>query len=964
MESSRSSTGGRRFVKKRHFSNLEGQSSKVVAKTDNYQSLFRFAQDESNAGACSAHVAETGYRDSTKRRRLSQSSLHGSKAGGQLEAGIGSFSFESDDCGSTFSDGNIQLDSGVSQTGRVDNQFGPIRRLFSSQSKKKIPKIFSVYGRRSDISVPSHAVRSGNSSVRFHYCGEGVQGVGVKSGVSNKPVLGRLVEQESKLYSGISLDRGSAKSSDFSRFSSQYGKVPINPNPEVCVSRRGVRFSQGSGSSFRETEIKNSGFLSPFSGLDTASSKEVDVSDWSTQRNVSHCLLRESSNSSVTMADEVQMDSWSVSGKESQGCSEYPSFSQVVGSGVQLGTRSSSSSSQKSGSSIYGCVSGRVGSSLSRGGGSGCLDFSGQAVSHQFPRVEGSVAGVSAFPSSASWQGGVGSVRQFNNSLLSPEGGGDKSMGEYAVVSANSALSRIRIDYASSPTYSGSVERDCGQAVSQGSASSNRVEPTSTGVQGYLQGNVDSVSRSLCDSSECQTSSVCQSDSRSSGVPSGRVEYELGGSESVCVSSGKNHVRGTQESEGRILSDDSGGSSLAQSSLVSRLAGPLGGSASTVASHPKAFEATGGSSCLRSKGEVEKPSRLGSRFQVLRDQGFAESVAEDISAPQRLSTRRMYNLRVEQFISWAKVHELDWSCPTIATLARFFEFLFRSKNLVPGTIRGYKSALSDYFDPSIVDIKNSQALSRLVCKFFNEKPASVNRVLPWDLGVVLQALRKPPFEPLEDINLKLLTLKTVFLFALASGRRRSEIHSLDFGSIAWSDKDGVRYFSARPLLGFLPKNQKASDPISQLITIPSLKGFLNSGWDESEDRFLCPVRSLVSYLDRTADIRGVKKRLFVSFQSGKQSDICSMTISSWIRNTIKLAYADSSFQTPENIRPHSVRSAAASWAYKGGVSFPHLMESCYWHSQNSFTSFYLKDCCAQSGDKFTLGPVISAGSQV
>ena len=104
--------------------------------------------------------------------------------------------------------------------------------------------------------------------------------------------------------------------------------------------------------------------------------------------------------------------------------------------------------------------------------------------------------------------------------------------------------------------------------------------------------------------------------------------------------------------------------------------------------------------------------------------------------------------------------------------------------------------------------------------------------------------------------------------------------------------------------------------------------------------------------------------MFVSFQPGKQSDICSMTVSSWIRNTIQLAYVDSSFETPGNIRPHSVRSAAASWAFKGGVSFPHLMESCYWHSQNSFTSFYLKDCCAQSGDKFTLGPVISAGSQV
>ena len=45
----------------------------------------------------------------------------------------------------------------------------------------------------------------------------------------------------------------------------------------------------------------------------------------------------------------------------------------------------------------------------------------------------------------------------------------------------------------------------------------------------------------------------------------------------------------------------------------------------------------------------------------------------------------------------------------------------------------------DYFDLTIVDIKNSQALTRLISKFSNEKSASVNQVLPWDLG----ALKKP-----------------------------------------------------------------------------------------------------------------------------------------------------------------------------------------------------------------------------
>ena len=48
------------------------------------------------------------------------------------------------------------------------------------------------------------------------------------------------------------------------------------------------------------------------------------------------------------------------------------------------------------------------------------------------------------------------------------------------------------------------------------------------------------------------------------------------------------------------------------------------------------------------------------------------------------------------------------------------------------------------------------------------------------LGIVLEALSKPPYEPLREAFLKHLTLKTVFLLAMASGRRRSELQALVF----------------------------------------------------------------------------------------------------------------------------------------------------------------------------------------
>ena len=57
----------------------------------------------------------------------------------------------------------------------------------------------------------------------------------------------------------------------------------------------------------------------------------------------------------------------------------------------------------------------------------------------------------------------------------------------------------------------------------------------------------------------------------------------------------------------------------------------------------------------------------------------------------------------------------------------------------------------------------------------------VTPVLPqWDLGIVLEALSKPPYEPLREASFKHLTLKTVFLLAMASAGRCSELHALRF----------------------------------------------------------------------------------------------------------------------------------------------------------------------------------------
>ena len=57
----------------------------------------------------------------------------------------------------------------------------------------------------------------------------------------------------------------------------------------------------------------------------------------------------------------------------------------------------------------------------------------------------------------------------------------------------------------------------------------------------------------------------------------------------------------------------------------------------------------------------------------------------------------------------------------------------------------------------------------------------ITPVLPqWDLFIVLEALSNPPYEPLREASLKHLIFKTVFLRAMSSTGRHSELQPLVF----------------------------------------------------------------------------------------------------------------------------------------------------------------------------------------
>ena len=166
---------------------------------------------------------------------------------------------------------------------------------------------------------------------------------------------------------------------------------------------------------------------------------------------------------------------------------------------------------------------------------------------------------------------------------------------------------------------------------------------------------------------------------------------------------------------------------------------------------------------------------------------------------------------------------------------------------------------------------------RLIAGFYRDKSKSSRPIPKWNLSIVLHRLTQPPFEPLEDAPLKFLTWKTIFLLALASGKRRSEIHAWTLDRLLCLGE--WEQVQLSPSLSFLTKNQLAKEGLQAIspVVIQALKCNQDS---QDMDTLRCPVSALRCYLDQTKDSRVGRQLLFISFKLGHTKDIRCSTISS------------------------------------------------------------------------------------
>ncbi len=258
------------------------------------------------------------------------------------------------------------------------------------------------------------------------------------------------------------------------------------------------------------------------------------------------------------------------------------------------------------------------------------------------------------------------------------------------------------------------------------------------------------------------------------------------------------------------------------------------------------------------------------------------------------------------------------------------------RRLSPSTLKVYVAAISAPHNPIE---GRSVGKHDLVVRFLRGarrlNPPRPPSLPSWDLALVLRALQIAPFEPLQSVELKFLSMKTLLLTALASIKRVGDLQafSVDESCLEFGPADSSATLRPRP--GYVPKvpTTPFRDQVVNLQALPLEEADLALA-------LLCPVRALRQYVDRTQSFR-TSEQLFVCYGGQQKGNAVSkQSMAHWIVDAITLAYEAQGVPCPLRLRAHSTRGVTSSWALARGASLADICRAAGWATPNTFTRFY------------------------
>ncbi|XP_068117913.1 uncharacterized protein [Hyperolius riggenbachi] len=463
------------------------------------------------------------------------------------------------------------------------------------------------------------------------------------------------------------------------------------------------------------------------------------------------------------------------------------------------------------------------------------------------------------------------------------------------------------------------------------------IEPRSISVDNICVG--DACHRSVCQQGKYKVSSVFFPERQRQSNGSGCFVTDVGFQSSICIPSSESVTVGIEKDCNIQNKGDSYCSKLATKVVVSSASEIKSGGADTT-SFSRQFNSDSETGCSRHQ-QMEVNS-LVTEERILKTYGLSDKVVDTLIKSRKKNTRAIYLKYWKTYNLWKE--QSGFRSNEVATVLEFLQNGV-DKKLALSTIKVQISALSVFLDRQLA---GHPLIARFVKSIERNRPIAVKPFPKWDLSLVLKALTKPPFDCASNMNLRLLTFKTIFLVAITSARRVSELEALSCREpycIFYNDRVVLRTSSE-----FIPK---VGDIFyrSQEIILPSF--YPNPTNDNEKQRHLLDVRQILKdYLQRVESLRKTEA-LFVNFTGKLVGQRASKrTIANWIKLCIMEAYKVMETAPPKDLKAHSTRGTATTWAFRAGASPLEICKAATWKNLGTFMRHYRLDRISSSDQDF------------
>ncbi len=842
-----------------------------------------------------------------------------------------------------------EVQNAYCKTGRVSDQIRGLvrhdrskRRLFPCIHPSQSQEVPEVRFQGQSLPISGSSLRPSTLTPNFHEVRGCCTGASATSGHPHTQLHRRLVDFSSFRAVGGSTSRCRSRSHERIGIKTKCKKKCAVSIPENNLSRRGVGFDHDAG-----TIVPCSDRVDSQHGQESqrrpvthcqAVSKTVGSDGSSVQRDTFWPAVHE------TPTVVAQVQGVLPEGKpilHDQGHAAMPTCLGHVEETLVLVSGPGPGSSLPPRNASDGCIPDRLGSGHEWPPCPQSVEWSPSHVAHQLPGDAGHVSSTETFSSGPKKSQCTSTHRQHSFGFLYQPPGRSAFAPLMQAGAPDPCVVPGQVPLAESGLYSWASQCRSRHPVEAG-AEARGMEASPRGGEADLESFWPGTGGSVCDSSDIALSPLVLSDS-SGSAGAGCYGTDVAEASSVrlspdCSAPGSSRESAPGRGPAVASSPVLAGPSMVLGPDFSPRRLPMGDS-----SQERSPLTSGGYDLSSPPGVMEAVCVAPEGAQLIAS-GLSTEVVETILQSRAPSTRKLYGLKWRLFTSWCGDHQLDpVNCP-IGTVLEFLQARF-SAGLSHSTLRVYVAAIASYHAPvGGQSVGKDPLIIRFLRGVLRLRPRVRSRVPPWDLAVVLEALCKPPFEPIEQVSERLLTLKTVLLLAISSLKRVGDLQALSVASIDFTP--GLAKVFLYPRVGYVPKvpSSVPRPVILQAFCPPPFR-------EPNQEKLncMCPVRALDAYVHRTALWRKSDQLLVCYGPPKKGFPAAKQTLSRWIVDAIIVAYESSDLPSSLGVKAHSTRGMAASKAFFAGVPIQDICDAAGWSTPLTFVRFYDLDLQATPG---------------